>query len=150
MQPRLPIRRFDVFAEYNRLTALKKGEDDAHAKGYGLWVAKVVASGGGRRGAGSGQQAAGGGGKAEGGKQKAESGQRSEEGQRSDDGWHMLGDEAQTDELFDKEIVRRMGVDFYHQVFAPAIAAAFEAGKSYEGIRDLIRKEWQPAKSKDG
>lgn len=134
MKPRLPIRRFDVFAEYNRLKALKKGEDDAHAKGYGLWVAKVVASGGGRRGAdggGSERKAEDGGGKAEGGQQPQEQ-------------WHLLGDEAQTDELFDKEIVRRMGEDFYHQVFAPAIATAFAEGKSYEGIRDTIRKEWKP------
>ena len=138
MKPRLPIRRFDVFAEYNRLQALKKGQDDAHAKGYGLWVAKVVASGGGRR-------AEGGRPKAEGGRQEAEGGrEKAEGGQRSGDDWHMLGDEAQTDELFDKEIVRRMGEDFYRQVFAPAIAAAFEAGKSYEGIRDTIRKEWKP------
>ena len=138
MKPRLPIRRFDVFAEYNRLQALKKGQDDAHAKGYGLWVAKVVASGGGRR-------AEGGRPKAEGGRQEAEGGrEKTEGGQRSGDDWHVLGDEAQTDELFDKEIVRRMGEDFYHQVFAPAIAAAFAEGKSYEGIRDTIRKEWKP------
>ena len=138
MKPRLPIRRFDVFAEYNRLQALKKGQDDAHAKGYGLWVAKVVASGGGRR-------AEGGRPKAEGGRQEAEGGrEKAEGGQRSGDDWHVLGDEAQTDELFDKEIVRRMGEDFYHQVFAPAIAAAFAEGKSYEGIRDTIRKEWKP------
>ena len=138
MKPRLPIRRFDVFAEYNRLQALKKGQDDAHAKGYGLWVAKVVASGGGRR-------AEGGRPKAEGGRQEAEGGrEKAEGGQRSGDDWHVLGDEAQTDELFDKEIVRRMGEDFYQQVFAPAIAAACAEGKSYEGIRDTVRKEWKP------
>jgi hypothetical protein len=56
----------------------------------------------------------------------------------------MLGDEAQTDELFDKEIVRRMGDKFYRDVFAPAIQEAFDAGKSYEGIRDTIRKDWKP------
>ena len=41
IKPRAPIRRFDVFAEYNRLQALQRGLDQAHAKGYGLWVAKV-------------------------------------------------------------------------------------------------------------
>lgn len=49
LKPRRPIRRFDIFAEYNRLKGLDKGMDGAHAKGYGLWLAKVVASGGGRR-----------------------------------------------------------------------------------------------------
>lgn len=142
MKPRLPIRRFDVFAEYNRLQALKKGQDDAHAKGYGLWVAKVVASGGGRR---AGDGGSGSEGRTEDRGEKADDGGRKTEGgQRSEDEWHLLGDEAQTDELFDKEIVRRMGEEFYRQVFAPAIAAAFAEGKSYEGIRDTIRKEWKP------
>src|SRR5690348_11106335 len=48
IKPRAPIRRFDVFAEYNRLKGLRQGLDEPHARGYGLWVAKVVASG--RRG----------------------------------------------------------------------------------------------------
>ena len=135
LKPRLPVRRFDVFAEYNRLRALKKGLDDAHAKGYGLWVAKVVASGGGRRGV-------------------AEPHGARPEGEAAPHGegaappaapeWHTLGDEPQTDALFDKEVIRRMGDDFYRQVFAPAIEQAFEDGKSYESIRDTIRKAWKP------
>ncbi len=136
--PRLPIRRFDVFAEYNRLRARTKGLDEAHAKGYGLWVAKVVASGGGRRGHLPEPR----------GPHDHEADTPAEKRpQLTDEGWHTLGDEAQTDELFDKEIVRRMGEDFYREVFAPAIAQAFEEGKSYEGIRDTIRKGWQPAKA---
>jgi hypothetical protein len=134
MKPRLPIRRFDVFAEFNRLEALKKGMDDAHARGYGLWVAKVVASGGGRRGVGEPKRPAG---EAGGAKAKAEERDEDEE-------WRTLSGEPQTDELFEKEVVARMGDEFYREVFAPAIKAAFDAGKSYASIRDTIRKEWKP------
>jgi hypothetical protein len=41
--------------------------------------------------------------------------------------------------------VRRMGAEFYTQVFVPAIEAAREAGKSYQGIRDTMRRDWTPA-----
>ena len=42
--PKAPIRRFDVFAEYTRQKALQDGMPEDEAAGYGLWVAKVVAS----------------------------------------------------------------------------------------------------------
>jgi hypothetical protein len=132
----MPIRRFDVFAEYNRMRGLKRGLDEAHAKGYGLWVAKVVASGGGRRGAG----------KLEPGGTAARGEQAEQEQQAQNQAWHFLADEPQTDALFDREIVRRMGPEFYAHVFAPAVDEAFEQGKSYESIRDAIRKEWKPAR----
>ena len=135
IRPRAPIRRFDVFVEYNRLQALQRGLDLAHAKGYGLWVAKVVASGG-RRG---GKPAA----------SQAEPGADAERPHErpAEQGWHALGDEPQTDALFDHEIVQRMGADFYAQVFAPAIAAALAQGQRYESIRDSIRRNWSPAQS---
>ncbi len=139
-KPKQAIRRFDIFAEYNRLKGLDKGLDEPHAKGYGLWIAKVVASGGGRRTfrepgkSGAEKQP----GPEEGtGRQGAPTGQE----------WHELGGEPQTDALFDREIVQRMGQDFYAQVFAPAIAAAVEQGRSYESIRDTLRKEWTPSRS---
>ena len=44
LKPRAPVRRFDVFAKYNRLQARKEGESAAQAKSYGLWLAKVVAA----------------------------------------------------------------------------------------------------------
>ena len=48
MAPRLKplnrIRRFDVFAEYRKLDAEEEGMPHDQAKGYGLWVAKVVAA----------------------------------------------------------------------------------------------------------
>lgn len=58
--------------------------------------------------------------------------------------WRRLGGKEQTGELFDKEIIERMGRDFYEQVFAPAIRRAYEAGRSYREIRDTIRVEWKP------
>ncbi len=134
LKPRLPVRRFDVFAEYNRLRALKKGLDDAHARGYGLWVAKVVASGGGRRSVAE----------PKGARPEGEGTHHGEQPPAEVQEWHTLGDEPQTDALFDKEVVRRMGDDFYRQVFAPAIQQAFDEGKSYESIRDTIRKAWKP------
>ena len=43
-RPLQPIRRFDVFAETKRLEALSHGEPDDAAKGYGIRIAKIVAS----------------------------------------------------------------------------------------------------------
>jgi hypothetical protein len=78
-QPRAPIRRFGVFAEYNRLRGLQRGLDEAHAKGYGLWVAKVVASGGGRHG--GAKPAA----------ERGEPGERAEQPRPEDQGWQAHG-----------------------------------------------------------
>src|ERR671921_1571069 len=44
IRPLRPIRRFDVFAETKRLEALAHGEPDDVAKGYGIRIAKIVAS----------------------------------------------------------------------------------------------------------
>jgi hypothetical protein len=132
--PQQAIRRFDVFAEYNRLKGLQKGLDAPHAKGYGLWVAKVVASGGGRRSGAASHPAV-----------EDERGGRGEERERrGEQEWHELSGEPQTDKLFDREVIQRMGKDFYTTVFAPAIAEAVEQGRSYESIRDTIREGWKP------
>lgn len=40
MKPLKPVRRFDVFAEYNRLEKMDEGMPPHEAKGYALWVAK--------------------------------------------------------------------------------------------------------------
>jgi hypothetical protein len=138
-KPRMPIRRFDVFAEFNRLEALEKGMSDEEAAGYGLWVAKVVASGGGRGSPG---------------KRPAKDGEEADE-QKEGDGegkkaekrgprFRTLGDEEQTDEMFDREVVRRMGEEFYRDVFRPAIEEAYCQGRGYTEIRDTIRKDWKP------
>jgi hypothetical protein len=134
LKPKAPVRRFDVFAEYNRLKGINEGMAKTKAKGYGLWLAKVVAAQKfGRLPKPSGEPKEG--------KEKKES---SEE--RAKRAWLELSDIPQTDKLFDKEIVNRMGKQFYADVFVPAIQEAFEEGKEYREIRDAIRREWKPVK----
>lgn len=131
LKPRAPVRRFDVFAEYNRLKARKEGESAAQAKGYGLWVAKVVAAQKfGRMPRPTGEKKEG--------EEKKPAPRKTK--------WHDLSGKPQTDKLFDKEIVARMGSDFYRKVFQPAIKEAFVEGKEYREIRDAIRREWKPEK----
>ncbi len=131
MKPKNSIRRFDVFAEYQRLKALEEDKQPPDvAKGYGIWLAKVVASRKFRK-SGSAQS------KETGGKK---GGEPSDE--LVDNKWRTLDGEAQTDALFDKEIVQRMGEDFYNEVFSRAVAEAFRAGEDYTDIRDKIRKDW--------
>jgi hypothetical protein len=40
-----------------------------------------------------------------------------------------------------------MGARFYGAVFVPAITKAREEGKSYETIRDTIRRGWKPTRA---
>jgi hypothetical protein len=128
--PRSPIRRFDVFAEYNRLKAIKQEHlTAAKAKGYGLWLAKVVAA---QKFGRLPRPAA---------ERKQAKTPEEKENERKD--WHKLGRKPQTDKLFDKEIVGRMGKGFYTKVFSPAVRQAFEEGKEYKEIRDTIRSDWK-------
>ncbi len=128
-KPKHAIRRFDVFAEYRKQDKMAKDVPEDEARGYGLWVAKVVAS-------------------RHHGESKSDHDDDAKSGQRKqlvDGKWRTLGDEPQTDTLFDEEIVDRMGRTFYRRVFVPAIRRARKSGQSYEEIRDEIRKEWQAA-----
>ena len=129
--PHQPIRRFDVFAEYTRQERREKGFPEDQAKGYGIWLAKVVAS---RR---FGQ------------KTPSESTKPAPKRERTEEEppFRSVGDELQTDETFDHDIIERMGARFYEEVFAPAIAAAREEGKKYETIRDTIRRGWKPTRA---
>jgi hypothetical protein len=131
--PRQPIRRFDVFAEYSRQERLNKGYPEDEAKGYGVWLAKVVAAR--RFGAKSDT--------ADRKKPSSRKGEPEEEPK-----FRSVGDELQTDAKFDHDIIDRMGAKFYDDVFVPAIIDARERGESYETIRDEIRKSWKPAKSR--
>jgi hypothetical protein len=126
--PTKAIRRFEVFDEYTRQDRIKKGDPEDVAAGYGIWLAKVVAA----RKFGTKAQEAG-----SGHKQYPE-----------DEKFRSLDGEEQTDWTFDVDIVMRMGREFYKDVFVPAIEAARADGKSYEDIRDDIRKDWKPAKAK--
>lgn len=137
LYPRLPIRRFDVFAEYNRQEALAKGMPEDEAAGYGLWVAKVVASGGGRGRSPFSPSAPR--------ERDGTAPAAQESAPEPHEKWHSLGGEPQTAALFEHDIVARMGREFYETVFAPAIADALQQHKSYQAIRDTIRRDWKPA-----
>jgi hypothetical protein len=129
LHPRQAIRRFDVFAEYTRQERQEKGYPEDDAKGYGIWLAKVVAA---RRFG-----------------QKSSAGSRQpsrKDAHEEEPKFRSVGDERQTDEAFDHDIIDRMGATFYDAVFVPAITAAREEGKTYETIRDTIRKGWKPAR----
>jgi hypothetical protein len=130
-KPARPIRRFDVFAEFSRLDGLKDGMDAEEARGYGIWLAKVVAA---RKFGRTRPHEEG----------EGTSGKRREPPKRQGK-WRLLGDEPQTDTLFEKEIVDRMGSGFYKDVFRPAVKKAFDTGMKYTEIRDSIRSEWKPA-----
>jgi hypothetical protein len=129
--PQQAIRRFDVFAEYSRQERLAKGYPEDEAKGYGVWLAKVVAA----RRFGTKSESPG----------KTKSSARREEAEEEPK-FRSLGDELQTDVTFDHDIIDRMGAKFYDDVFVPAIREAREKGESYESIRDDIRKSWKPAR----
>ena len=62
--------------------------------------------------------------------------------------FRALDGEIQSNEMFDREIVDRMGPEFYEVVFQPAIREALAAGRKrkYEQIRDTIRKDWKPVR----
>ncbi len=134
LKPKAPIRRFDVFAEYNRIKAIKEDKlTQAKAKGYGLWVAKVVAAQKfGRLPRPTREE-----------REKAKA-KTPEEKEKEKKAWHELSGVVQTDKLFDQEIVNRMGKQFYDKVFKPAVDQAYAEGKTYVEIRDAIRKEWKP------
>ena len=138
IRPLQPIRRFDVFAETKRLEALAHGEPDDVAKGYGIRIAKIVAS---RRFGGSTAKKTQ---HEHGDAPEKESASGSRFGGEEGGKFRALDGEIQTDETFDREIVDRMGPEFYEVVFQPAIREALAAGRKYEQIRDTIRKNWKP------
>lgn len=126
-KPRMPIRRFDVFADFHRIKNEERGMPEDLAKGRAVWAAKVVA---GRRYGGA----------------PALGSARSEAktpAQVVEEGYRTLGGVEQTGKTFDREIVNRMGPEFYQRVFHPAIERAVHEGKRYEDIRDEIRKGWK-------
>ena len=124
LAPQMEIRRFDIFAEWNRLkgrTRLDMKEADARA--YGLAVAKIVAS---RKLHGAEPE------------QAKELKRRVREDQNDEAWWEHLG----SHEEFERKIIERMGREFYRQVFQPAIRQAWDDGQTYEDIRDKLREPW--------
>ena len=123
LKPKAPIRRFDIFAEWNRIKAIKEyGFSEEEAKAFGLAVAKVVAAR-----------------KFYGHRIKYRGATREYlEGKTKEKWWEKLA----SAEEFDEKIVERMGRDFYEKIFSPAILKAYEEGKDYMDIRDTLREEW--------
>jgi hypothetical protein len=134
IKPKDSIRRFDVFAEYSRQEAIKDGMEPAEAKGYGIWLAKVVAAH--RYGKSSAKSTPKDG-------EQPSNRKESSPHMRSTK-WRALDGVPQTDTLFEKEIVQRMGGEFYEKVLVPAIGRAIQEGETYVAIRDKIRKDWKP------
>lgn len=127
--PRLQIRRFDIFAEWNRLKARTRLHmQEADARAYGLAVAKVVAA---RKLHGAEPE------------QAKDLKRRAREDQVDEPWWEHLG----SDEEFESKIIERMGRTFYRQIFQPAIRQAWDAGRRYEDIRDTLRDTWNEARS---
>lgn len=134
VKPNKPIRRFDVFAEYNRVKNEQKGMDPDRAKGYAIWLARVIAA---RKFARTPE------GKARMNEKLAEGSELIKKGAK----YLEFGGEPQTGETFDRLVVHRMGEEFYRREFSPAIAKAIENHKSYEKIRDSIREQWSEPKA---
>jgi hypothetical protein len=122
--PRLQIRRFDIFAEWNRLKARTRHKmKEADARAYGLAVAKVVAA---RKLHGAAPE------------QTRDLKRRARQDEVDEPWWEHLG----SSEEFEKKIIERMGREFYAEVFQPAIQQAWDAEQRYEDIRDTLRNAW--------
>jgi hypothetical protein len=122
--PQAEIRRFDIFAEWNRLKARQRSHlPEADAQAYGLAVAKVVAA---RKFTGYRPE------------QVKDWKRRARQEELGEAWWQHLG----SAEEFAAKIVERMGKTFYRRVFQPAVRQAWAEGKQYEQIRDVLRVEW--------
>jgi hypothetical protein len=122
--PQRPIRRFDIFAEWNRLKARTRYKlKEADARAYGLAVAKVVAA---RTLHGAPPE------------QTRELKRRARQDEVDEPWWEHLGSGAE----FEQKLIERMGREFYSEVFQPAIQHAWDAGQRYEDIRDTLRNAW--------
>lgn len=117
------IRRYDVMAEFQKEKALKEGRSLEEAMGFGIWMAKVIASRKfGRKSFGNSN------------KTKSTSPKKG----TIIDGkiWNTLNGIPQTDETFKKEIIERMGSDFYYKTFSPLVKKLMDEGLDYKPLRD--------------
>ena len=126
------IDRFAISTSSQSTRARTDREGDAEdgAKCYGIWQSRIVAS----RRCGS---------------IAPESDNRGK-GQKSKPvtKFPSLGDELQSDEFFDRDIVECMGSQFYLEEFVPAIERDRANEKSYVDTRDVIREGWKPQESR--
>jgi hypothetical protein len=128
LTPRLQIRRFDIFAEWNRIKAQKRHKmKAADARAYGLAVAKVVAA---RKFHGTAPE------------ETRELKRKARKDELDEPWWEHLG----SDDEFKQKIVERMGHEFYAEIFRPAVQKAWDDGKKYEDIRDDLRKAWNESR----
>ncbi len=115
------IRRFDIFAIFNKVS--KEAEmGSKHAKGYGIWMARMVAGkkfGGGAVTTGHTSAVA------------TTTGAK-KSGVKS---WHELSGKPQTDKEYDKELVTRFGEPNLITI-EDFIRNAYKKGMKYEAIRD--------------
>lgn len=132
IKPRLSVRRFDILAEYTRQQRIDKGDPPDVAKGFGVWRAKWVASGAGRKKKSEGQPL---------------DSVPQEKPEEPESKWRTLDGKEQTDQEFDKAVIDHVGEVFYEQVMVPAIELARKQKLSYEKIRDSIREDWQLPKA---
>ena len=112
------IRRFDVFAEFNKQKKEAEGYPTDVAKGEGLWLAKFTAS---RRFAKSAPKKKGNGN----GGNKATIVSK----------FKSHNDITQTDKLFDKDIIGRLGEEIYENILVKGVRAAMKQGLKYNDIR---------------
>ncbi len=135
--PQNEIRRFDVFAEWNRLKAKKVlgFKKEVETQSYGLAVAKVVAA-----------RVLHGYKPKEFKELKTKLTKLKDRKQAMETWWDRLAPKGE----FERKIIERMGRDFYRHEFQPTIEELWKNGKSYMEIRDSLRQKWnlniRPAK----
>ncbi|MHA1296868.1 MAG: hypothetical protein ACTSRH_08160 [Promethearchaeota archaeon] len=114
----IKIGKWDIIAEYHRIDWLKKGYSEEEAKIHGIVIAIV-----GYR-ARMGKKATG---------YKIET-KGKEKGVSLT---HRKKEHWITTKEFDK-IIKKMGENFYHKVFSPAIEKLYEKGYSYEDVKKAV------------
>lgn len=126
-KPQNNIRRFDVFTECERIKYTKRGFPLYVAKGLAIWTAKLVSGGKLKKNFFSGPNT---------GYHKANLNSSSNNNKSV---FRSLNNVPQTDLMFDKEIIERMGKEFYEQTFQPMVRDNLSQGFEYRQFRDTLR-----------
>jgi len=115
------IRRFDIFAIFN-MTSKENELGKKYAKGYGIWMARMVA---GRK---FGAVAAP-------GHQVGKGKDYSKTKVSGIQAWNMLSGKPQTDKEYEKELVKRFGEANLTKL-ENFVSKAYHKGMTYNAIRD--------------